>query len=141
MKNCCKNKKQIRVHEVLSNGQHLNLYFLKHDCIFGDNVTVWSMGLCISKTRRNSNDWFKGRKTQLHNRQTGTCGIEGLKKALNYIRQFVGEMGEYEELQIGWADEKRKRAYKFLLRYGFLEYDDCYYIRNPQYWERVKDAE
>lgn len=140
MDNCCKKMKEIRIHQILSNGQHFNLYFFKNkkECL--EKVTVWGIGFCISKTRRESNDWFKG-NLKLNNRQTGKCGLEGLKLALQYICQFVGELGEYEELQVGWADEKRKRAYKFLLRYGFWEHEDCYAMRNSQYWEYVKGAE
>lgn len=129
-------KNQIRIHERLLNGQYLNIYFMRNKAIpQGKIVYVWNVGVVISKTVKQANLWFIRKKNKLDNRQTGRCGLEGLKKALRHILKFVNNMSIKEELQIGWTDEKRKKAYNYLTRYGFIADEDCYSIRNPKYWE------
>lgn len=129
-------KNQIRIHERLSNGQYLNIYFIRDKAIPQDKtVYIWYVGVAISKTVKQANLWFTRKKSKLDNRQTGRCGLEGLKKALRHILKFVNNMSMKEELQIRWTDEKRKNVYNYLTRYGFIAYKDCYSIRNPKYWE------
>ena len=129
-------KNQIRIHERLSNGQYLNVYFMRDKAIPQDKIVyIWNVGVVISKTVKQANLWFIRKKSKLDNRQTGRCGLEGLKKTLRHILKFINNMSIKEELQIGWTDEKRKRAYNYLTRYGFIANEDCYSIRNPKYWE------
>ncbi len=138
--NCTKRKREIRVHEILSNGQHLNLYFRKFNSD-ESGVGVWKIGLCISNTRKEANKWWAGKSIRkIDNKLTGKCGLEGLKKALFYILELCKCL-IWDEIQISWNDEKRKRAYKYLLRYGFKEAKHCYYYRNPDYWTHVETCD
>lgn len=136
IRNCCRKKHEIRIHELLSNGQHLNIYFEKHNT--GTNheriTAVWTIGVCISDTRKQANHWWNG-KNKRNLQQTGKCGLEGLRRTAEILKELIPHLGFHEELQVGWEDEKRRRAYRYLLRYGFLEFEDCYAIRNPEIWE------
>lgn len=137
MRNCTKRKREFRIHEILPNGQHFNLYFKKHGSKEGDNRIhgIWTVGLHIGSSRKEANLWYDSAGKSKDSRQTGTCGLEALFKAAKYITEFVSILGFHSELQIGWQDDKRRRAYRWLLRYDFKEYDDCYAVRNPEYWE------
>jgi hypothetical protein len=139
VRNCTKRKHEYRIHEPLSNGQWLNLYFKKHCNSTG--IQVWTVGVCISNSIKHANKWFdtKGEYQRKYSSQTGKCGLEGLTKALKYILEFRKNMKEKEEIHVGWHDNKRKNAYKYLLRYNFfldLE-DEIYFARNMNYWERT----
>jgi len=134
MKNCTKRKSEYRIHELLPNGQHFNLYFVRHKT--KERMRVWTVGLCISETRKRANLWFNRRSKKYDLDITGKCGLTGLKRALDYILLFTNSLGKYEEIQIGWVDERRKRVYKRLERYGFVEDKklECYVGWNSRYW-------
>ena len=99
-------------------------------------MRVWTVGLCISETRKRANLWFNRRSKKYDLDITGKCGLTGLKRALDYILLFTNSLGKYEEIQIGWVDERRKRVYKRLERYGFVEDKklECYVGWNSRYW-------
>lgn len=143
MKNCTKRKREFRIHEILSNGQHFNMYFKKHKSAEPDGVIhgVWTVGLCISKTRKEANVWYDNKSKNKQNFQTGYCGLEALKKAAGYLVIFANILSYHSEMQVGWQDEKRRKAYRWLLRYGFEESEDCYIIRNPEYWSWIPKEE
>lgn len=139
MRNCTKKKHEYRIHEPLSNGQWLNLYFEKK-CT-SERINIWETGLCISKSVKAANEWFIGRGKgykKINNRMTGKCGIEGLRKALNYICEFASNLKCNEELHVGWVDEKRKYAYRKLLKHNFFVDEDYgfYHARNTKYWKQ-----
>jgi hypothetical protein len=141
MKNCCNKIRQIRIHKILSNGQHLNIYFEKHSSC--NPICVWTVGLCISKTRKQANEWWNNKKSrlskQINNKTTGKCGLEGLLKALSFILEFRDSLPKMAELHIEWADIKRKSAYRYLLKHNFFldEKDEVYFSRNMNYWEKI----
>jgi hypothetical protein len=143
MENCTKRKNMIRHHEKLSNGQVLSITISKHtpDSPHLGSFKIYSVGICIGKNRKSNNRWFLCKSKKYDKRQTGKCGLEALRLALKYILEFRNSMNKNEELQIGWADEKRKRTYKYLLRYDFLlaNENDCYWSRSPEYWEKSYD--
>jgi hypothetical protein len=115
-KNCTKRKHEYRTHELLSNKQWLNLYFFKKR-YYG--VSAWFICCGISKTTRESNDWYCGGKVgSLDGKQTGKCGIEGLRKALQYILEFEKKLKPDEILFIDTAiDKKRMNAYSWLIKH------------------------
>jgi len=64
--------------------------------------------------------------------------LEGLRIALDYILAFANNFcGWRDELQVDWEDDKRRRAYRWLLRHpGFVEYKKdggytCIAFRHP----------
>ena len=126
-------KHEIRIRERLSNGQYMNLFFACYPHQSG--IHVWTTGLFIG-TKKEGNAFWTGKKGNL--KITGKCGLEGLKKSLDYILKFTSSLKENEELKVGWEDERRQLAYRRLLKHGFQRFDDCYAIRNPKYWE-MKD--
>jgi len=133
--NCTKRKHEYRIHELLSNGQWLNLFFQKHCNETG--IAVWTMGLCISPSVKEANRWFNKSRYKLNNVQTGRCGLEGLTKALRYVLDFRDSMPEKAELHIEWSNDKRKSVYGRLLKYDFFDSgEDFYYGRNMNFWYR-----
>jgi hypothetical protein len=143
MKNCTKRKHEYRIHEPLSNGQWLNLYFEKaKHC---NSIHVWTVGLCISGSPRIANEWYTSLKKgyrKLNNKTTGKCGLEGLRKALEYICTFADNLKLNEELHVEWSDDKRKYAYRGLLKRKFYvdEVNGFYHKRNLSYWQPNETA-
>lgn len=140
MKNCTNRKREFRIHEILSNGQHFNMYFKKRKNSEPDGTIngIWTVGLHIGKDRKEANKWYDRKKSKSL-KQTGECGLEALVKAKDYLLQFANLLSFHSEIQVGWEDEKRRSAYRRLLKYGFIECDDCYIIRNPEYWAWDKE--
>lgn len=137
MRNCSKRKREFRIHEILSNGQHFNMYFKKHHNATPDGVihSIWTVGLCVSQTRKKANQWWSHeKKSGLGGVSTGNVGLEALRRAAQYLMEFSYCLSFHSEIQVGWSDDKRKKAYRWLFRYGFVEYEDCYAMRNPDYW-------
>jgi hypothetical protein len=137
LRNTTRRKSEIRIHEVLPNGQHFNLYFWrKHNA--NGIFTQWQVGLILTKSRKEANLWFNNIKCR--NVITGDGSLTGLQKALHYILEVANSLGPYEELIVSWSDSKRSSAYRYLKRYGFMDYKDDegavtgYGIRNPEYW-------
>lgn len=139
MYNVTRKKSEIRICERLSNGKLLNLYFYrKRDDI---RFVRWYVGLYISDTRKEANRWFTTHSKHKKSMITGDGSLVGLRRSLKYILEFSKRLGMYEELIIEWEDEKRKSTYRYLKRYGFVDYFDDdknvtgYGIRNLNYWE------
>ncbi|KOP81996.1 hypothetical protein AMS60_05565 [Bacillus sp. FJAT-21945] len=138
-----KRKSEVRFHEILPNGQHLNIYFQRSR---NGEFNQWGVGLHIGKSRKEANKWYNKHSKNKRARSTGTCGITGLKRALFYILHFRDQMKTYEELIIEWEDDKRMRAYRYLKRYEFVDYFDDkdkvigYGSRNLQLWEYTKEV-
>ena len=127
--------KRLRYHGTAPDGMPVHMYFEPNK---SNRFTVWTVGLHIGGTRRTANDWYN--KNRKPDRITGNGSILALKYALDRLMEFAKYMTMYEEIQVGWADERRRRAYRFLLRYpNWREADDCYYYRNPEYWEPSAD--
>lgn len=123
---------------MLPNGQLLNLYFYRKR--YHGEPTQWHVALYLSRTRKEANLWYSNNSKRKRNRITGDGSLTGLKEALWYIKEFTKLLGYNEELIVQWEDEKRMSAYRFLKRYGFIDYKDeegnvtAYGIRNPEYW-------
>lgn len=141
MKNVTKRKSQYRIRELLPNGQYLNLYF-KRKKGHTTGFFQWHVGMYISENRKESNRWYskkyKGKKSTI----VGDGTIVALRHALHAILEFKDQLGFNEELLIGWEDERRMNAYRWLKRYGFIDYTEdgkvsAYGIRNPEYWEFI----
>jgi hypothetical protein len=126
-------RKSYARHGVLSNGQHIGMYFSKHPIEDEKKCFVWSVGLCIDKSRRKCNDWYrKYWKTNII-RNTGRCGLEGLSQGLKWLKEHQEKMQPGDYINIKWKDEKRHSAYRYLLRLGFVEgndgFGDCLFWR------------
>jgi hypothetical protein len=144
IRNTTRRKSEIRIHEVLPNGQHFNFYFWrKHNA--NGIFTQWQVALRLSKSRKEANLWFNNYKRR--DVITGDGSIVGLRRALHYILKVSNHLGQNEELIVSWSDSKRASAYRYLKRYGFMDYKDDdgtvtgYGIRNPEYWNWNEDTE
>jgi hypothetical protein len=136
----------IRCRYTLSNGQLLSVFFARkraNSPMYGI-CYVWSVAIHIGRNRKEANRWFQSRNHAQDDRQTGQCGLEGLRIALRYILQFAESICvPNAEMQIAWTDDKRMRAYRYLLRFpGFIFYEDqgnpqCIAYRNPDIYEWV----
>lgn len=147
MNNCTKRKNEYRIHEVLPNGQHLNLFFKRQKPVDPSYPFYqWKVGLCISGHRKEANNWWNGKDAKLDGKQTGNCGLTGLRLAVKYIVEFVHTLKPNEEVIIDWADEKRMRVYKYLYRVGFTDFKSdngevCFGMRNMNIWEWIEADE
>jgi hypothetical protein len=144
LRDLVKNRKsEVRYCQTLSNGQALHIYFWREKQSVSDRIVyVWNVGIIITDTRKKANHWKnhspKGKKEM----STGECGLEGLKKAIDIILQFRYRLRRNEYLFVGFDDEKRKSAYCWLERYGFMEFYkngkfQAYGTFNPIYWDWV----
>lgn len=130
----------LTVREPLSNGQFLTMWFWRErpSDYDGPVNAIWSVAIYIG-TKKGAALWKRGK---LPEKQTGECGLEGLRVALGNVLALANNIGWREEFQIKWADEKRRRAYRWLLRYpGFYEHkeDDALTFRRMEYWGREDD--
>ncbi len=135
-----KRPSELRIREQLPNGQKRNLYFVRHRA--PGNFYQWQVGLYIGD-RKEANLWFNHHSKKYCNGIKGDGSITALRCALRYIIEFANNMSEMEELTVSWHDDKRKRAYQYLRRYGFFDYYDAsgnliaLGTRNQEYWEWV----
>lgn len=141
-----KRKSEVRIFEQLPNGLYLNLYFFRERT--RTKFDVWNVAIYISRSRKEANKWFNTNSKRKKELITGDGSITGLRLALNYIVEFSRWLRLYEELVVGWEDERRRSAYRYLKRYGFVDYLDedgkviGYGIRNPNFYEWIdNDAE
>jgi hypothetical protein len=136
-----KRKSEFRLYEILPNGQLLNLYFIRKRT--DSNFYQWKVGLFIGKNRKQANIWWNKNPKYKREISTGDCGLTGLRCALTHILHFANELGFNEELVIEGSDWRRILAYRYLKRYGFVDFlsEDNelvgYGIRNPEYWEYI----
>lgn len=129
--------RQKRIHAVLSSGQTVHIFFKPYKV---NKFTVWNVGLFVGGSRRQANDWNNG-KRKCRNRITGNGSISALRYALKQILDFANALPQNAEIQIGWADEKRHKAYRYLLRFSnWAETEDCFSYRSPLYWDRTPIA-
>lgn len=140
-----KRPSEFRLREQLPNGQEVNLYFQRFRSEDDDVSYQWFVGFYIG-SRKEANRWFNHRsKNKPKNLIKGDGSLSALKWALKHILIFVGQLNRNEELVIGWEDQKRKRAYQFLRRHGFIDYydedDEVTHLgmRNKKYWYLVDD--
>lgn len=142
----------MRCRYVLSNGQLLTVYFnrYRNRGRVGSGIRyVWLVAVHIGNGRREANRWHDRGAQERTQRQTGTCGLEGMTVALRYVLAFANHfIGPYEELQVGWADDKRRRAYRYILRYpGFIMHEvdgkhgGFIAYRNPDIYEWIENKE
>lgn len=136
-----KRKSEVRYCQPLSNGQALHIYFWREkQSISNQIVYVWNVGIIITDTRKKANYWKNHSPKGKKDMSTGECGLEGLKKAIDIILQFRYRLKRNEYLFVVFDDEKRKSAYRWLERYGFMEFHkndqfQAYGTFNPIYWD------
>ncbi|MBP3950329.1 hypothetical protein [Bacillus suaedae] len=141
-----KRKGQYRFRELLPNGQYMHLYFTRYRSN-NENVSFeWQVTLVIldNPQRRSANLWFKKNKRA---RSTGDGSLTGMIRALYHILEFRSALNMNEEIFVAFEDQKRCRAYRWLLRHEFqecIQHDTDrmigYVSRNPAIWEYVKEV-
>jgi hypothetical protein len=138
--------------ETLSNGQVLTVWFYRFRSrpvepwaiSYPDTkiAHIWRVAIYIG-TKEEAERWIKTPYKQRIKRikQTGVCGLEGMRRALECVIRHCEGMGEREELHIICEDAKRYRAYRWLIRHfnGFTDYvgDDggmAIGFRHPNWW-------
>ncbi len=118
-----KRKSQVRYCEKLSNGQSVHVYFWREkEFVSGQMVYVWNAAAIITDSRKKANNWKNHNRRGIKEKATGKAGLEGLKKALDIILEFKYRLKPNEYLFVVFDDEKRKKAYRWLERYGFMEF-------------------
>lgn len=136
---------RITIRERLANGDWLTIWFHRNlttgDLAKEDILYCWTVAMYIGD-RKAANRWKRG-KSKKGSKQTGKGSIEGLRLAEKYLLNVGhGWMRRRDELRILWEDDKRMRAYRWLLRHpGFNDYTDedtgksfAIGFRHPEYW-------
>lgn len=98
----------------------------------GEPRYVWNTALYISNTKNGSKEFRKWLDSPVLKVEpiNGDGNLEALKWAYRKILWLVDNLPACDEVVVGHADEKRKRAYKYLERAGFKY--------NPPYREYYK---
>ncbi|MEM1506217.1 hypothetical protein RG959_22810 [Domibacillus sp. 8LH] len=139
-------KSQVRYQVGLSNGQSLHVYFWREKEFVSDRVVyVWNAAVIITDSRKKANRWKNRNPRGTKEKATGKVGLEGLKKALDIILEFRYRLKPNEYLFVVFDDEKRKSAYRWLERYGFMPFYKngvfrAYGTFNPMYGQWLPES-
>jgi hypothetical protein len=140
-----KRKNSYRFTKTLSNGQIVKVFFGRvRNTLYEPWIYQWQVGVYIGSTTKEANEWYNKNGKRKKSVSTGDCGLEGLRETLGIILTFVQSLKYNEELVVKWEDDKRKNAYRYLKRFGFIDYitDDgeviAYGARNPDIWQWVE---
>ncbi|HHX22935.1 MAG TPA: hypothetical protein GX723_02785 [Thermoanaerobacterales bacterium] len=116
----------------LSNGYYLAIYTTKHKQRM--KKTAYIVAVCIFPTKRECNYWFRNQE-QVVEKGRNTWGMEGVLKAIRWLKELEKAIDSGESIVIYWVDDRRRRAFKYLERYGYekSEYLDrpCYMFKKP----------
>lgn len=128
-----KKKKRVHYKKRLKSGKTAHLWLYKQKFIDSPSFG-WSVGLRVSDTDKEARLWLMGN----NNGESGITGdgsIEALAWALRKIEEFSTLIPETETVVVGWEDDRRKSAYRYLRKKGWYldEWAGCYYKRggNP----------
>jgi light-regulated signal transduction histidine kinase (bacteriophytochrome) len=116
-----------KIFERLSNGHHLAMYITKHRSC--KNNIAYIVAVCIFRSKRECNYWFRHQE-QVVSKDINTWGMEGMLKAIQWLKELGKNICPRESIVIYWVDERRRRAFKFLQRYGYVESE---YLDRPCY--------
>ena len=110
--------KTYRKYGKLSNGHYLAMFITRRK---KDNLNFsWIVAACIYETKRMCNYWFRHQERAL-TKGENTWGMEGLLKALSWLKELEQAIPKGDSIVIYWIDERRYRAFKYLKRYGYIE--------------------
>ena len=108
----------------LSNGYWLKILVLqmtRNMRCYAKNI--YMLDICVGKTKRIVNDHYNSKrrspKSLFQKSSNNKGGIEVYLKTLDYIDELKSILPKGSILRIEGSDDKRKRAYKILLRHGF----------------------
>lgn len=118
--------KILRRYKVLSNGNCMAMYITRRRRRLFNFAMIVS--LCIFENKRECDKWFLNKGNS--NSNVKTCGLEGLVKAVRWLKELIASIGKNDLIIIYWNDERRYRAFKYLKRYGFRE---SVYLNRPCY--------
>jgi hypothetical protein len=114
----------------LSSGHYLALYISPHRS--KERSIAYIVAICIFRTKRECNYWFR-HQDQILPKSVNSWGMEGILKAVQLLKELQKNIRSGESIVIYWVDERRRRAFKFLQRYGYVEsmYLDraCYILK------------
>lgn len=83
-----------------------------------DAENTWTVALVIGATRRVKRQVRQTGTYPMETPITGRIGLKGLVWAAKQIDRFQEEHPE-AEVAVGWADDRREKAYQWLCRRGF----------------------
>lgn len=107
-----------RKYDQLSSGHCLAMYITRHRRNKQSNSYI--VAICIFKTKRECDYWFRHQEEYTVN-MDNTWGMEGIIKALQWLKELQKNIQAGESIIIYWLDKQRQRTFKFLQRYGFVE--------------------
>lgn len=114
------NKHEGRFHHRLSNGQHCT-FFVKYEECLNPEIEIVDVAFVVANSKRKCNNWWIKDGIGLGDKITGKCGLEALLfaiKCLDFIENLYKD--QMIVIRIMPTDEKRKSAYRRLLKRGYL---------------------
>lgn len=109
-----------KINKVLSSGMVATIFLEPND----NDKSYMNLLFVIGKSIRANKNWFLNKHNHRGFAMTGDGTMEGLSFALEFIKNYKGK------LIVEYPDDKRKRAYRRLLSYGFRE---GYFTSDPDW--------
>lgn len=141
---------------MLTNGQMLIVRFTRHrnsgkkQRSFDAKIkNVFTVTVLVADNKRHLRKMLRAKDRRVFEMQTGRAGLEALSVASRYVKSFADNyVGYGQEMHVIWSDDKRRKAYRRLLRHaGFVTFynednePSCYGYRNPKFYTFVPDEE
>lgn len=109
----------------LKSGQVAMFFKLEDSCVLYPGKKLHYLDFVIGDDEDYCLNWYKelndAAPGEVDTNVTGTGSIEGLLFALETVQELQKHLTEGEVLIVQPTDEKRFRAYKRLLKYGFKQ--------------------
>lgn len=110
----------------LSNGYWLKiLLFRPRKCMWCYDPKLYLLDICVGKTKRIVNDHYnctsKSPKRLWQKSTNKRGGLEALLKTIEYVEELSTRLPKGSIIRVEGSDDKRTRAYRRLLKYGFKE--------------------
>lgn len=113
----------------MSNGQVATIFWQQDSWA----KSAMEVSAVIGKSISNNKKWYNDHPNFTGIKSTGSCGVEGLLFFLSVIK----DLQKQYNLTIEFMDDKRKRAYAYLTRFGFkyghytCNNEPCYFWIKP----------
>ncbi|NLZ53558.1 MAG: hypothetical protein GX892_10510 [Thermoanaerobacteraceae bacterium] len=113
----------------LSSGHYLAMYITRHRQRSSNKHAACIVAICIFPSKRECNFWFRHQE-QIISKGLNTWGMEGMLISVKWLKKLKKIIRPGDSLVIYWVDERRRRAFKFLERYGYKKGE---YLDRPCY--------
>lgn len=120
-------------YKILSDGSCMAMYITRYRRGFSNFVMI--IALCIFENKTRCDEWFKT-QDKPQKSSVKSIGLEGVMLAIRWIKKLQEQIQRNDILVIYWTDERRRKAFRYLKRYGFVE---SVYKKRPCYLYKKVD--